>query len=143
MNAPRRDVPRPDVPRPDASRPDAPSPQAGFTLLEVLIALAIVGVALAAVMRALGVGAGNALAAQQRSLALQAAENRLVELRLMRAFPAPGRQAEPCPQGPLALVCEQQFRSTASGSFRLATVRARLPGGPVLAEVNGLLSLLP
>jgi len=120
-----------------------PRRQQGFTLLEVLIALAIVSIALAAAMRALGVGADNVLAAQQRSLALQAAENRLVELRLMRAFPAPGRNAEPCPQGPLALICEQQFQRTVNGSFRLATVRARLPGGPVLAEVNGLLSLLP
>jgi len=122
---------------------NAPQPQEGFTLLEVLIALAIVSVALAAVIRALGVGAGNALAVQQRSLALQAAGNRLAELRLMRAFPAPGRRTEPCPQGPLALICEQQFQNTVNGNFRLATVRARLPDGPVLAELNGLLSPLP
>jgi len=122
---------------------NTPHAQAGFTLLEVLIALAIVSIALAAVIRALGVGAGNALAIQQRSLALQAAENRLAELRLMRAFPAPGRKTEPCPQGPLALICEQQFQTTVNGNFRLATVRTRLADGPVLAEANGLLSLLP
>ncbi len=117
--------------------------QTGFTLLEVLIALAIVSVALAASVRALGVGANGAQAMQQRSLALQAAENRLTELRLMRSLPAPGRRTEPCPQGPLPLVCEQLFQTTVNRNFRLATVRARLRGGPVLAELNGLLSALP
>jgi len=117
--------------------------QSGFSLIEVLIALAIVSVALAASMRALGVSASGAEAMQQRSLALQAAENRLAELRLLRAFPSPGRSTEPCPQGPLALVCEQQIQTTVNGNFRQVTIRARLDKGPVLAELNGLLSSLP
>jgi len=117
--------------------------QAGFTLVEVLIALAIVSVALAASIRALGVSASGARSMQERSLALQAAENSLAELRLQRAFPAPGRKTEPCPQGPLNLVCEQQFQTTVNGNFRMATVRARLDDGPVLAELSGLLSSLP
>lgn len=120
-----------------------PHAQAGFTLLEVLIALAIVSIALAASMRALGVSAGGAQAMQQRSLALQAVENRLAELRLLRVFPAPGRTTEPCGQGPLALVCEQEFQITVNGNFRLVTVRARLAQGPVLAQLDGLLSFLP
>ncbi|NYT57763.1 type II secretion system minor pseudopilin GspI [Alcaligenaceae bacterium] len=117
--------------------------QAGFTLIEVLIALAIVSIALAATIRALGVSASGAQSMQERSLALQAAENKLAELRLVRAVPPPGRSTEPCPQGPLALVCEQQFQTTVNGNFRLATVRVRLAQGPVLAELNGLLSSLP
>ena len=119
------------------------SAQTGFTLIEVLVALAIVGIALAASMRALGVSANSSQSMQWRALALQAAENKLAELRLLRAFPAPGRNTEPCPQGPLALVCEQQFQTTVNGNFRLATVRVRLEQGPVLAELNGLLSSLP
>ena len=79
-----------------------PRAQAGFTLLEVLIALAIVRIALAASIRALGISAGGAHAMQQRSPALQAAENNLAELRLQRAFPVVGRTTVPCPQGPLA-----------------------------------------
>jgi len=122
---------------------NASQTHAGFTLIEVLVALAIVGIAMAASMRALGLSAGGAQAMQQRSLALQAAENRLAELRLQRAFPPPGRSSEPCPQGPLALVCEQQFQNTVNNNFRLAAVRVRLGQGPVLAELYGLLSLLP
>ena len=120
-----------------------PRAQAGFTLLEVLIALAIVSIALAASIRALGVSAGGAHSMQQRSLALQAAENNLAELRLQRAFPVVGRTTVPCPQGPLALVCEQQVQSTVNGDFRQVTVRVRLAQGPVLAQLSGLLSLLP
>lgn len=116
---------------------------AGFTLIEVLVALAIVSVALAASMRALGVSASGAQAMQQRSLGLQAAENRLAEVRLLRAFPIPGRKTDPCPQGPLALICEQQVQNTVNGNFRLISVRVRLAQGPVLAELHGLLSLLP
>lgn len=115
----------------------------GFSLVEVLVALAIVGIAMAACMRALGVSAGGAQAMQHRSLALQTAENRLAELRLQRAFPAAGLSTEPCAQGPLALVCEQEFQNTVNSNFRLAAVRVRLEQGPVLAELYGLLSLLP
>lgn len=117
--------------------------QAGFTLIEVLVALAIVSVALAASMRALGISSTGAQAMQQRSLALQAADNRLAELRLLRAFPTIGSGTDSCPQGPFAFVCEQQVQRTVNGNFRLITVRVRLNKGPVLAELNGLMSSLP
>ena len=117
--------------------------QSGFTLLEVLVALVIASVALIACMRALAIGASGAQAMHERSLALLAAENRLAELRLLRAFPAAGRSTENCPQGRLALSCEQVFQNTVNGNFRQVTIRVRMPQGPILAELNGLLSPLP
>lgn len=117
--------------------------QSGFTLVEVLIALVIASVALLACMRALGLATQSAQAMQQHSLALLAAENRLIELRLLRAFPAAGRSTEACPQGRLALSCEQIFQNTVNDNFRQVTIRVRLAQGPVLAELNGLLSALP
>jgi general secretion pathway protein I len=117
--------------------------QTGFTLLEVLVALAIVSIALVACMRALSVSANGTQAMQERSLALQAAENSLAELRLLRSFPAPGRTTQACTQGPLDLTCELEFQATVNGNFRLAIVRARQGQGPVLAELHGLLSSLP
>lgn len=117
--------------------------QSGFTLVEVLVALVIASVALMACMRALGLAAQSAQAMQRHSLALLAAENRLTELRLLRAFPSAGRSTEACPQGRLALSCEQIFQNTVNSNFRQVTIRVRLPHSPVLAELTGLLSPLP
>src|SRR5690606_11566941 len=98
---------------------------------------------LAACMRALGVGAQGTEALKQRSLALHAVENRLAELRLLRAFPAAGRRSSPCTQGPFHYRCDELFQNTVNGNFRQVTIRARLGQGPVLAELNGFLSPLP
>ncbi len=117
--------------------------QSGFTLVEVLVALTIASIALLACMRALAVGATGAQAMQQRSLALLSAENRLAELRLLRAFPPPGRSSRECAQGPLSLSCEEWVQNSVNGNFRQVTIRVSLPGGAVLAELNGLLSTLP
>ncbi|AZV94291.1 type II secretion system minor pseudopilin GspI [Kerstersia gyiorum] len=114
----------------------------GFTLIEVLVALAIAGVALAACVRALGLSASGTQAMRERSLALLSAENRMAELRLLNAFPGPGRQTENCPQGPLTLTCEQEIRSSNNTNFRQVTIRVRDAEGTVLADLRGLLSSL-
>ena len=54
----------------------------GFTLIEVLVALAIVAVALSAGMRALAQGADGASSLKARTLALWVAENRLARAQL-------------------------------------------------------------
>lgn len=117
--------------------------QRGFSLIEVLIALAIVGVALAACIRALGVSANGVQGMQARSLALQAAQNRLAEMRLEQLFPDLGQRREPCLQGPAEFICEQQVQRTAHNAFRQVTLRVRQGDGPVLAELGGLLSRMP
>lgn len=114
----------------------------GFTLIEVLVALAIAGVALAACVRALGLSASGTQAMRERSLALLSAENRMAELRLLNAFPGPGRQTENCPQGQLTLTCEQEIRSSNNTNFRQVTIRVRDAEGTVLADLRGLLSSL-
>ncbi|WP_397473376.1 type II secretion system minor pseudopilin GspI [Pusillimonas sp.] len=114
--------------------------QDGFTLIEVLVALAIAGVALAACVRALGVGATGVRAMQERSLAQQAAQNFMAEIRLQAVFPAVGRRTQPCPQGPLGFQCEQVVQATPNPDFRRLTVRVRLGDGPVLTELDGISS---
>ena len=53
--------------------------EAGFTLIEALVALAILGVALAAVLRAYGAGFRSAERAEMQTHALLLAESRLAE----------------------------------------------------------------
>lgn len=100
-----------------------PSRDAGFTLIEVLVALAIVAVALGAAIRATGVIAGNDDALRQRALATVAAENRLAELRLIREFPPLGRSQAPCPLGRQRMTCEQTVTTSVNANIRLVTIR--------------------
>lgn len=116
--------------------------QRGFTLIEVLVALAIVGVALAASVRALGVGVTGVRHMQERSLAQQAAQNFLAELRLQAIFPPLGRRTQPCPQGTLAFRCEHDVQTTPNARFRRVSVQVRLDKGPVVARLDGLVSRL-
>ncbi|OZI33834.1 type II secretion system protein GspI [Bordetella genomosp. 10] len=114
----------------------------GFTLIEVLVALAIIAVALAAALRATGVLAQNNHALRDKTLALVAAENRMAELRLAQALPDPGKQDTPCPQGRLDMLCESTYTYSLNRAFRQVSVRVYLRGRPdiTLAELSGLLA---
>src|SRR5471030_1235077 len=82
--------------------------QIGFTLLEVLVALVIVGVALGASLRAVGSLTQNSDGLRSAMMATWSAENHLVQIRLAKEFPAVGKQSFDCPQGDLQLTCEQE-----------------------------------
>lgn len=113
----------------------------GFSLVEILVALAIVAVALAAVMRATGQMTDTHAALRDRSLAWVSAENTLAELRTLRAYPPVGTASDPCPQGNLPFICERIVSGTANNAFRQITVRVKTrEDGPVLAELRGLAS---
>lgn len=63
----------------------------GFTLVEVLAAVAILAIAMAAILSAMTRYTGNAAHLQNRTLALLVAHNRLTELRLEEGFPSTGK----------------------------------------------------
>src|SRR5215212_2667824 len=62
----------------------------GFTLVEILVALAVVAVALSAGMRAVAQSADAATLLKQRTLALWVAQNRLARAQLESPSPALG-----------------------------------------------------
>ncbi|MCA3252963.1 MAG: type II secretion system minor pseudopilin GspI [Pseudomonadota bacterium] len=70
----------------------------GFTLLEVLVALAIVAIALGAGLRAAGALTDNAERLSQVIAAQWCADNQLTTLRLSRVFPGPGESDFSCEQ---------------------------------------------
>ena len=83
-------------------------PAAGFTLLEVLVALVIVGTALGAGLRAVGSLTANSSGLRTSMMATWSAENRLVQIRLGKEFPEIGKRGFDCPQGDLHLVCQEE-----------------------------------
>nr|WP_105532161.1 type II secretion system minor pseudopilin GspI [Solimicrobium silvestre] len=96
--------------------------QAGFTLLEVLVALVIVGVALGASLRAVGSLTQNSNHLRASMMATWSAENRLSQIRLSTTWPDVGQSNFPCPQGDLPLVCLQEVIATPNPSFRRVEV---------------------
>ncbi|WLI89266.1 type II secretion system minor pseudopilin GspI [Massilia sp. R2A-15] len=102
------------------SRPVAGS--AGFTLLEVLVALVIVGTALGASLRAVGSLASNSAGLRTAMMATWSAENRLVQIRLAHAFPDIGKRSFECPQGDLKLMCEEEVLASPNPMLRRVEV---------------------
>ncbi|MBF5014779.1 type II secretion system minor pseudopilin GspI [Burkholderia pseudomultivorans] len=103
---------------PHAARP----PQPGFTLIEVLVALAIVAIALGAVMRAIGSLANDTDAARMRLLALWSADNALGAIRIASTWPPVGSDTFACPQGVYRFVCRQSVKALSSPLVREVTV---------------------
>jgi general secretion pathway protein I len=95
----------------------------GFTLLEVLVALVIIGVALSASMRAAMSLTNTAEYSREKLLALLTAENRLLELRLARERLEPGEEVLACEQGGIAFSCSQAVKPTPNPFFRRVEVR--------------------
>jgi general secretion pathway protein I len=94
----------------------------GFTLLEVLVALVIVGTALGASLRAVGSLTQNSSGLRASMMATWSAENRLVQIRLAHEWPEFGKRAFDCPQGDLRLLCEEEVLATPNQNFRRVEV---------------------
>ncbi|MGQ2998950.1 MULTISPECIES: type II secretion system minor pseudopilin GspI [Variovorax] len=94
-------------------------PGRGFTLIEVLVALAIISIALAAFVRITSQTVGNQGHLERQSLALLSAQNSLAELRI-GSLPPPGLRQVDCPQGELAFVCRVQIAPSRDGMRAVA-----------------------
>lgn len=95
---------------------------AGFTLLEVLVALVIVGTALGASLRAVGSLTRNSDGLRASMMATWSAENKLTQIRLAAEFPDVGESNFDCPQGDLHLICHEQVFATPNPMFRRVEV---------------------
>ncbi len=91
---------------------------AGFTLIEVLVALAIVATALAAGVQATHALTRNAQRQTDTLLATLCAENELVKTRLSKQMPGVGDSAMVCEQAGRKLDVRVEVRPTPNPSFR-------------------------
>ena len=90
----------------------------GFTLIEVLVALAIVAIALGAGLRAAGVLSDNAQRLSDVVAAQWCAENALTGLRISRGFPGVGDADFTCEQLGRNYPGQLQTRPTPNPNFR-------------------------
>ena len=104
----------------------------GFTLIEVLVALAIVAVSVMAGMRAAASMTRNADRQWQVLLAQVCAHNALYRLRLGRSLPNVGESRVTCAQAELALDVVLTVQSTPNPSFRRVDAQVFLQSTPLL-----------
>jgi general secretion pathway protein I len=99
------------------------SSAAGFTLIEVLIALVVVSLVLAASMRAGGTMIVTQDTLRRATLAGWSAENALAAVRLPRTYPPLGLSEAPCAQLDVELTCVIEVRTTPNPLMRRIDVR--------------------
>ncbi|MFV0678927.1 type II secretion system minor pseudopilin GspI [Ottowia sp.] len=90
----------------------------GFTLVEVMVALAITAIALVAGLKATTALTDNADRQADVLLAQLCAANKLVELRLARQLPSVGDFSNDCVQAGRTLQVQQTVRPTPNPNFR-------------------------
>lgn len=113
----------------------------GFTLVEVLVALAIVAAALMASIRAVGEMASSSRELELRLLADMSAQNRIAAARAARQFLPVGTREFACPQGKIEFVCREDIKPTPNTLFRRIEVRVYVGADEShhYAEVIGIL----
>ena len=115
----------------------------GFTLLEVLVALVIIGVALAAAMRGALALTTAAEDTRYTMLATTVAENRLLELRLARGSLEIGQTTTTCAQADIEFECLQTIKSTPNPFFRRVELQVFRVSGDVRRRHAEMMAVLP
>lgn len=90
----------------------------GFTLIEVLVALAVIAITLAAGLQATGALTRTAVRQSDQWLAQICAENELTRLRLQRQLPGTGDSEMPCEQAGRLLRVRLAVLPTPNPNFR-------------------------
>ena len=109
---------------------------AGFTLIEVLVALGIVAIALMAGLRSTDALTRNATRQSNQWLAQICAENEFARLRLSRQVPPVGESNTPCTQAGMNLQVNLSVQVTPNPNFR------RIDARVVQIEAQGTTPLL-
>ncbi|KMN35891.1 MULTISPECIES: type II secretion system minor pseudopilin GspI [unclassified Chromobacterium] len=115
----------------------------GFTLFEVLVALAIIAVALGALLRATGLAADNGEGMKRRMQAAWEAQNMIALMQARREWPEVGEQAGELEDDGARWRWQRVISQTPNPNFRKVVVRvlAQSDSRYVLAEMTGYLRM--
>jgi general secretion pathway protein I len=94
------------------------TPQRGFTLIEIMVALAVVSIALLAGSQAISALTRGAQRQSDTLLANLCAENELTKIRLSKQFPSVGDSTATCDQAGKQFNLRLEVRATPNPSFR-------------------------
>ncbi|MBL6751460.1 MAG: type II secretion system minor pseudopilin GspI [Nevskia sp.] len=112
-------------PRPAAPRARA---GAGFTLLEVLVAVFVLALTMAAIISAAGNYAGSAGDLRDKTMALWVAHNRLTEIELQPVLPTIGSSNDDVTLGPIQWTWRVQVLETPDPKLRRVDIRVEKTG---------------
>ncbi|GLS03160.1 type II secretion system protein GspI [Chitiniphilus shinanonensis] len=98
----------------------------GFTLVEVLVALAILAIALTAALRATSASSDAAITLRTRMLAGWVAQNHLNEMRARRLFPEVGTSEGKVEQGGQSFTWKAEVGASPNRSFRRIEIKVYL-----------------
>ncbi len=102
----------------------------GFTLLETLVALAIIGIAMAAAMRSTHFAVDTVADLKTRTAAAWVAQNVANELVATRLFPEAGASSGEARQGLQAFNWRREVSLTPNYSFRRVEIKVFVPERP-------------
>ena len=110
----------------------------GFTLIEILVALAVLAIALTAAAHSVGSAVDTTVALRERMLARWVAEDRMADLELRGEWPALDTRAGDAEMGGRKFHWVQETGVTPFAKMRRVEVSVMLPGGKVaLARLTG------
>ena len=106
---------------------------AGFSLLEILVALAIVSIGLLAALRATGVGTDGVGEYRNRVLALWLAQNIVAERTALKEWPAPDVNSREETFAGRSFVVKEEVKATPNPHFRRLDVSVAAREDPARA----------
>lgn len=117
----------------------------GFTLVEVLVAVAVLAIAMAAVISAMARQADNAGYLRQKTLAVWVAHNRMIEMQLQPEWPSTGKSDGEIEMGGARWKWRATVAATQDDKLRRVDIQVQGPGQKEgsLTQLSGFLAAPP